>query len=71
MTNNRPSMLLAKSIKVGREAVTLQAHLEDTEKAASEVFCLEKRWGRNWCRFFKISSKGEQAVFYLESPQKV
>ena len=57
--------LLAKSKKEGREPVTLQSHLEDTEKAAREVFCLEKRWGRNWCRFFKIKEKAEQQKFLL------
>ena len=57
--------LLAKSKKEGREPVTLQSHLEDTEKAAREVFCLEKRWGRNWCRFFKIYEKAEQEKFLL------
>ncbi len=57
--------LLAKSKKEGREPVTLQSHLDDTEKAAREVFCLEKRWGRNWCRFFKIKEKAEQQKFLL------
>jgi CRISPR-associated endonuclease/helicase Cas3 len=57
--------LLAKSIKQGREPVTLKSHLEDTEKAAREVFNLEKRWGRNWCRFFKIKDKPEQERFLL------
>lgn len=63
--SNLPQTLLAKSKKEGREPVTLQAHLEDTEKAASEVFCLEKRWGKNWCRFFKIYEKTEQEKFLL------
>jgi CRISPR-associated endonuclease/helicase Cas3 len=60
-----PEKLLAKSKKEGREPVTLQSHLEDTEKAAREVFNLEKRWGRNWCRFFKIYEKAEQERFLL------
>lgn len=63
--SNSPQPLFAKSKKEGREPVTLQAHLEDTEKAAREVFCLEKRWGRNWCRFFKIYRKDEQEKFLL------
>ncbi|HEY0429478.1 MAG TPA: CRISPR-associated helicase Cas3' [Pyrinomonadaceae bacterium] len=56
--------LLAKSTKNGKE-VTLQRHLEDTEKAAREVFNLEKRWGKNWCRFFKIYEIAEQERFLL------
>lgn len=63
--SNLPQPLLAKSKKEGREPVTLQEHLEDTEKAAREVFCLEKRWGKNWCRFFKIYEKTEQEKFLL------
>lgn len=53
--NNPTLALLAKSKRNGRDDVTLQNHLEDTEKAARQIFCLEKRWGRNWCRFFKIT----------------
>ncbi len=63
--SNLSQPLLAKSKKEGREPVTLQAHLEDTEKAAREVFNLEKRWGRNWCRFFKIYEKADQEKFLL------
>jgi CRISPR-associated endonuclease/helicase Cas3 len=59
-----PEKLLAKSKRNGKD-ITLQSHLEDTEKAASEVFCLEKRWGKNWCRFFKIYEKTEQEKFLL------
>ena len=46
--------LLAKSRRNGRE-VSLQEHSYDTAKAAELIFRLEKRWGRNWCRFFRIS----------------
>ena len=63
--SNSPNILLAKSKKEGREPVTLQEHLEDTEKAARKVFCLEKRWGKNWCRLFKIYEKAEQERFLL------
>lgn len=63
--SNLPQPLLAKTVRKGREPVTLQAHLEDTEKAAREVFNLEKRWGRNWCRFFKIYEQAERKQFLL------
>lgn len=63
--SNSTKPLLAKSLKDGREPVTLQSHLEDTEKVAKEVFCLEKRWGKNWCRFFKIYDRTEQEKFLL------
>lgn len=63
--NSYHQILRAKSDKEGREPVTLQSHLEDTEKAAREVFYLEKRWGKNWCRFFKIYEKAEQEKFLL------
>jgi CRISPR-associated endonuclease/helicase Cas3 len=65
MMSNSPQPLLAKSKKEGQDPVTLKEHLEDTEKAAREVFCLEKRWGRNWCRFFKIYEKADQEKFLL------
>src|SRR5262245_14716127 len=54
MTNNHtPQELLAKSRRNGRK-VTLEEHSCDTAKAAELIFNLEKRWGRNWCRFFGI-----------------
>lgn len=62
---SNPNILLAKSKKEGRDPVTLQSHLEDTEKAAREIFNLDNRWGRNWCRFFKISEKNDQERFLL------
>lgn len=62
--NSLPEKLLAKSKRNGIE-VRLHEHLTDTEKAASQVFCLDKRWGRNWCRFFKIYEKTEQEKFLL------
>lgn len=62
---NSQRQLLAKSIRKGRNPVTLQEHLEDTEKAARQIFRLDKRWGRNWCRFFKIRERGEQEKFLL------
>lgn len=62
--SNSPKKLLAKSIRNGIE-LTLQSHLEDTEKAASQIFRLDKRWGRNWCRFFKITDEEDQKRFLL------
>lgn len=62
--SNIPEKLLAKSRQNGKE-ITLQSHLFETEQAAQEVFHLEKRWGRNWCRFFKIYEKAEQEKFLL------
>jgi CRISPR-associated endonuclease/helicase Cas3 len=65
MSNGWPEKLLAKSIKAGRDPVTLQDHLQDTEKAAREIFRLDKRWGRNWCRFFKINVREDQEKLLL------
>jgi CRISPR-associated endonuclease/helicase Cas3 len=59
-----PEKLLAKS-KRGNTEVTLEAHLQDTEKAAEIIFRLEGRWGRNWCRFFGIKGKEAQENFLL------
>lgn len=56
MTNTQAIQnLLAKSRRAGREDMTLQNHSLDTAKAAELIFNLEKRWGRNWCRFFGIA----------------
>ncbi|MBX3288301.1 MAG: CRISPR-associated helicase Cas3' [Acidobacteria bacterium] len=63
MVENKP--LLAKSIRTGKPPVTLEEHLRDTEKAAYEIFRLDKRWGQNWCRFFKIYDKVQQEKFLL------
>jgi CRISPR-associated endonuclease/helicase Cas3 len=62
--DNLTQPLLAKSIRNGNE-VTLQNHLEDTEKAANQIFRVNKRWGENWCRFFKITEKADQENFLL------
>lgn len=62
--SNSPMPLYAKSKRNGKQ-LGLQNHLEDVEKATCQVFCLEKRWGRNWCRFFKIYEKAEQEKFLL------
>jgi len=62
MSNLPP--LFAKSRRNGVE-VRLQDHLADTERAARLIFRLDKRWGRNWCRFFKIYKKADQEKFLL------
>jgi len=56
--------LLAKSVRGGRR-LTLRQHALDTELAAREIFDSEGRWGRSWCRFFRIPSGPEQARFLL------
>ena len=61
---NLPEYLLAKS-KRGDRIVTLQEHLSDTEKSASQIFRLDGRWGQNWCRFFRLASEEEQQKFLL------
>lgn len=64
MTNS-PKQLLAKSKRGDRPPVTLQEHLSDTEKSASQIFCLDRRWGQNWCRFFKLTTEKEKQQFLL------
>ena len=59
-----PIMLLAKSKRQGRD-ISLQEHLFDTEKAANQIFCLDKRWGKNWCRFFQLNNEERQEQFLL------
>ncbi len=59
-----PNQLLAKS-KLGDRVITLQEHLSDTEKSARQIFRLDGRWGKNWCRFFKLTSAEEQQKFLL------
>ncbi len=59
-----PTHLLAKSRRNGRE-LTLDRHLLDTEEAATRIFRLDGRWGRNWCRFFRLTSPEERERFLL------
>lgn len=59
-----PKKLLAKS-KRGSKEVTLEAHLQDTEQAAQLIFRLNGRWGKNWCRFFKIETEELSEEFLL------
>ena len=46
--------LWAKGIKDGREPLTLEKHLLDTEEAAIQIFKKDSRFFDNWLRFFKI-----------------
>ncbi|UFP96927.1 CRISPR-associated helicase Cas3' [Gloeobacter morelensis MG652769] len=62
---NQPAQLLAKSRRSGREPLTLEQHLLDTELAALKIFRLDGRWGKNWCRFFKIQDNEQQQRFLL------
>ncbi|HAZ44248.1 MAG TPA: CRISPR-associated helicase/endonuclease Cas3 [Cyanobacteria bacterium UBA11371] len=57
--------LLAKSQRDGRDILTLQQHLFDTEHTARLIFDKNQRWFRNLCRFFKIQGKAAQEKFLL------
>lgn len=63
MLHSMPERLLAKSRRFGREDITLQRHLFETEQAAVRIFRLDGRWGRNWCRFFKLYDPELQQKF--------
>jgi len=65
MTTKIPDRLLAKSRRQGKEEITLQRHLFETEQAAEQIFRLNGRWGRNWCRFFKLDGLEMQEKFLL------
>lgn len=58
-----PEHLLAKSRKL--RDVTLEDHSFDAAAAAEELFCLEQRWGRAWCRFFKLLTPEQREAFLL------
>jgi CRISPR-associated endonuclease/helicase Cas3 len=60
----RPEKLLAKARRNGRE-LSLERHLRETEEAAQLIFRLDKRWGKNWCRFFKLNDAETQKRFLL------
>ena len=64
MINEIPQQLLAKSIRNGKK-ITLQRHLFEAERAAQEIFRLNKRWGENWCRFFRVTERADQERFLL------
>lgn len=57
--------LLAKSQRDGREALTLEQHLFDTEHTARLIFDRNQRWFRNFCRFFKIEEEANREKFLL------
>ncbi len=63
--NKPPTVLLAKSKRAGREEVSLQRHLSETEQSAEQIFRLDGRWGRNWCRFFQINGDEAKEKFLL------
>jgi len=65
MTTKIPDRLLAKSRRRGKEEITLQRHLFETEQAAEQIFRLDGRWGQNWCRFFKLNGLELQEKFLL------
>jgi CRISPR-associated endonuclease/helicase Cas3 len=60
-----PDQLLAKSPRPGKKPVTLEEHLQDTAQCAAQIFCLDGRWGQNWCRFFKIQLPQAQEQFLM------
>jgi CRISPR-associated endonuclease/helicase Cas3 len=60
-----PVELLAKSRRDGKSPITLEQHLLDAEQAASLIFRLDGRWGRNWCRFFRLEDEASQHKFLL------
>jgi CRISPR-associated endonuclease/helicase Cas3 len=62
--SNLPTKLWAKSKRGDRE-ITLEDHLCDTEACAEQIFRLDDRWGRNWCRFFQIQGAEVQQQFLL------
>lgn len=60
VSDGYPEVLLAKSRRGEREPLTLLQHSLDTEQAARQVFRLDGRWGRNWCRFFRIEARDQE-----------
>jgi CRISPR-associated endonuclease/helicase Cas3 len=59
-----PAKLLAKSRR-GEKEISLEEHLCDAEACATQIFRLDGRWGRNWCRFFRLEDKASQQKFLL------
>lgn len=64
-TTSAPSILRAKSPLRSGEIISLERHLRETEQAAIQIFRLDGRWGRNWCRFFQIQGAEAQERFLL------
>lgn len=61
----QPEQLLAKSVRSDKPSLTLQQHLEDVCNAATNIFRHEERWGRNWCRFFRLEDEATREKFLL------
>lgn len=59
------TVLLAKSLRQGKDPLTLRQHLEDVCRAAEIIFDDSERWGRNWCRFFRLTSAQAREKFLL------
>lgn len=59
-----PEKLLAKS-KRNERIITLEDHLIDADNASDWIFRLDGRWGRNWCRFFRLNGDMAQQQFLL------
>lgn len=60
-----PQTLKAKSTLANGEEISLKRHLSDTEEAAARIFRLDRRWGKNWRRFFRLCSVSQQEKFLL------
>src|SRR6266404_1485569 len=60
-----PDMLRAKSPLWTGEIISLERHLRETEVAAMQIFRLDGRWGRNWCRFFQLQTNEACEKFVL------
>lgn len=52
--NEMGKMLYAKGLMEGRDPLTLEKHLLDTEEAALSIFKENSRFLENWLRFFKL-----------------
>jgi CRISPR-associated endonuclease/helicase Cas3 len=60
-----PIELLAKGLRTGREPVTLEAHLLDTERAALALFAPDSCWGRSFTRFFRLEEADSERFLLL------
>ncbi|MEZ5307412.1 MAG: CRISPR-associated helicase Cas3' [Pyrinomonadaceae bacterium] len=52
-------------MRPGKTTLSLQQHLIDTEFCSMRIFDPKKRFGRNWCRFFRITGNLEVEKFVL------
>jgi CRISPR-associated endonuclease/helicase Cas3 len=53
-------MLYAKVLKEGKDPLTLEKHLLDTDEAAVHIFMKGSKFLENWLRFFKIDKGAEE-----------